>query len=210
MTNRILLAAALLALAGAVHAQLYRWVDDKGKVHFGDTPPSAAKGVQKGGEARPAAKSAAGAPAVAPNEPFELQLARKNHPVTLYSMPDCGAGCDEARSHLNRRGVPFAEISITDNDKFEEFKKTTGATGVPVMLVGSSIYKGFEALAYSSALDAAGYPKTGVLPPRKQAAPAAPAPTDKLADAPKPEEEQKPRGPYAPGGSAATPAARKR
>lgn len=43
MTSRLLwltlLSAALLTLSGAVHADLYRWVDDQGKVHYSDTPP---------------------------------------------------------------------------------------------------------------------------------------------------------------------------
>ena len=34
--------AALLA-ASAANAQVYRWVDDQGKVHYGERPPSGAK-----------------------------------------------------------------------------------------------------------------------------------------------------------------------
>ena len=44
-----LLAAVLAAGAACVQAQqIYRWTDDKGRVHLTDTPPPAsAKGVQK-------------------------------------------------------------------------------------------------------------------------------------------------------------------
>ena len=35
-----LLTAALLLGAGAAQAQLYRWVDGNGRVHYGDTPPT--------------------------------------------------------------------------------------------------------------------------------------------------------------------------
>ncbi len=35
--------AALLAAATAAHAQVYRWVDEQGKVHYGERPPSGAK-----------------------------------------------------------------------------------------------------------------------------------------------------------------------
>ena len=41
--------------------------------------------------------------------PFELQLAIKNAPVTLYTSPSCKEGCAAARDSLNKRGVPFAE-----------------------------------------------------------------------------------------------------
>ncbi|KVW96991.1 DUF4124 domain-containing protein [Thiobacillus denitrificans] len=33
------LAVALLLSAGAAHAQMYRWVDGNGRVHYSDTPP---------------------------------------------------------------------------------------------------------------------------------------------------------------------------
>ncbi len=34
------LAVALLLSAGAAHAQMYRWVDGNGRVHYSDTPPT--------------------------------------------------------------------------------------------------------------------------------------------------------------------------
>jgi hypothetical protein len=34
------LAVALLLSAGGAHAQLFRWVDGKGRVHYSDTPPT--------------------------------------------------------------------------------------------------------------------------------------------------------------------------
>ena len=33
------LMSAILFLSGVVHADLYRWVDENGKVHYTDTPP---------------------------------------------------------------------------------------------------------------------------------------------------------------------------
>lgn len=39
-TASSLLATALLLAAGASQAQLYRWVDGGGRVHYGDTPPT--------------------------------------------------------------------------------------------------------------------------------------------------------------------------
>src|SRR5262249_39661977 len=37
------LALAALLAAGAAHAQVYRWVDDQGKVHYRERPPAGAK-----------------------------------------------------------------------------------------------------------------------------------------------------------------------
>jgi hypothetical protein len=53
---RSLIAFSLLAFALIAQAQLYRWTDDKGKVHYSDAPPpSNAKQVQKQASGRPAA-----------------------------------------------------------------------------------------------------------------------------------------------------------
>lgn len=35
----LLLSAVLMVLSGAVQAELYRWVDENGRVHYTDTPP---------------------------------------------------------------------------------------------------------------------------------------------------------------------------
>ncbi|HLB13338.1 MAG TPA: DUF4124 domain-containing protein [Burkholderiales bacterium] len=38
--------AALLALAPAVHADVYKWIDDKGVVNYSNTPPASRKSVK--------------------------------------------------------------------------------------------------------------------------------------------------------------------
>ena len=40
--RRAIVLAALLATSAA-HAQVYRWVDEQGKVHYGERPPTGAK-----------------------------------------------------------------------------------------------------------------------------------------------------------------------
>ncbi len=189
--TRLLLAVLLLAL-GAAHAQqLYRWTDEKGRVHITDTPPpGSAKDVQK--------KAAVTGGADPGQMPFELAVAVKEFPVVLYTSPNCQVPCDSARQLLNRRGVPFREVSVTNTKQNEELTTVSGGNEVPTILVGRSVQRGFAQELYDSLLDAARYPKAGLLPPRAQAAPQPPAekPAAKPAAA---EEAPAPRGPYAPG-----------
>jgi glutaredoxin len=194
---RILIGAALLVVASTAAAQMYRWTDHTGKTHFTDTPPPAsARNVQRrsggGGAAEDSDNQA---------EPYSLQMARKKHPVKLYSAPGCGAACDEARKLLNSRGVPFAEVSVASESGIAELKNVVGSASVPALVVGGRVQKGFEEGAYHSALDSAGYPKAGILPPRRQAEPqppeGQPEPADKEADN-QGEETSGVRGPYAP------------
>ncbi|MDH3318816.1 MAG: glutaredoxin family protein [Betaproteobacteria bacterium] len=185
---RTVIFAVLLGAACAASAQLYRWTDDKGRVHVTDTPPPpSAKDVRKRAvDVTPAAASA--------NQPYAVQLAAKNYPVTLYTAPEC-APCGFARALLNQRGVPFREVSVSNEQQAEELKKSVGSLSVPAITVGTSVQKGFEQGAYHALLDNAGYPRTGILPPRSQAEPK-PAPPAPSGDAPPAEEPAV--GPYTP------------
>jgi hypothetical protein len=58
---RLLILALALALAGTATAQLYRWVDESGRVRYTDRPPPA--GVKSRTIAAPAAPSTPAAPA---------------------------------------------------------------------------------------------------------------------------------------------------
>ncbi|MGQ0546172.1 MAG: DUF4124 domain-containing protein [Betaproteobacteria bacterium] len=192
----------VLAAAAAAAQQLYRWTDEQGRVHITDTPPPpSARGVQKKAYQSGAAASD-GAPA-----PYELAVAMKDYPVTLYTSPICKEPCAAARAALNRRGVPFKEVQVWEETSNEELKKVSGSNQVPTLLVGRSVHKGFDQAAYDALLDSARYPRAGILPPRAQAAPALPegyVPPGERAEPPKaepvkPEAEEQPSGPYAPG-----------
>jgi len=181
---RCAILVVLAVASSTAAAQIYRWTDEKGKVHISDTPPPpGAKNVQK----RPATASQ-------PSEPDAQQ--GKKSTVTLFSTPACGESCNSARQLLNTRGVPFREVSVVDENSMEELMKMVGADAVPSLVVGTTVQQGFRVSAYHAMLDAAGYPKTGVLPPRSQQEPK-PAAQPDAAKA----EEERASGPYAPGAS---------
>jgi glutaredoxin len=167
---------ALLLLPALAQAQLYRWVDDKGKVHYSDQAPlPGAKNVQK-------QSTSVGQGSSAPL-PYALQQAVRNLPVTLYTSEVCKEACAQARELLDKRGVPYSEVSVNDEEGLTQLKKLSGGNVVPVLTVGQEVYKGFERGAFKAALDSAGYPTSSLLPPGvkagqlvgKAAAKAAPA-----------------------------------
>ena len=168
MKNAIVFAIFAAACAG-VHAEVYRWVDAQGKVHYSDEPPPASiKQVE-------IKKKSGGKPAEA-NLPYVLQQAIKNFPVTLYSSP-CGEGCKRASALLARRGIPYTEIDATDPATHDEIKAITGGeVEVPLLKVGNDSLRGFQEEKWNKSLDAAGYPQTAVSPARPPARPAKPAP----------------------------------
>jgi hypothetical protein len=176
MKNIIFFVTSLVvAITSAQAAQLYRWVDDKGNVEWRDTPPPPTAKKIETRTINPGTASTS-------DQPYSVQLAAKNFPVTLWTT-DCGEACTRAREHLARRGVPHT-IKNPQAD-FELFKKTSGGTEVPFLQIGNSKIKGYQEPAYDDALDFAGYPKTALVPMKPQPIPAVPAPKP-AADSTKP------------------------
>ena len=167
--------APLLLFPLLAQAQLYRWVDDQGKVHYSDrVPATGAKNVQK--------QSVSTAPGTSPL-PYTLQQAVKNFPVELYTSEACKDSCAQARELLNKRGVPYNEHTVADEADIAELKKVSGGSSVPVMTVGREVYKGYESGIYKLALDTAGYPASSLLPPGVEARKPVPKPARKTAPA---------------------------
>jgi len=105
MSKPLLAAVGLVALlfAAAASAQLYRWVDKDGKVHYTDTPPPAAAG--KSAQVRSGGGNVADTSAL----PYATQQAVRNYPVTIYTHETCKELCAAGRKLLQSRGVPFRE-----------------------------------------------------------------------------------------------------
>jgi glutaredoxin len=175
MKRSLLLIGLATALSGAVFAaQIYRWVDEKGNVEWRDTPPPAtAKKVEQ--------RRVGGSMIETSTQPYSVQVAAKNFPVTLWTTK-CGPACDQAKAHLTRRGVPYSERDPQTD--VEAFQKQTGSNEVPVLFVGKTQIKGYLASQYDAALDAAGYPSSApavAAKPIPAAKGAEPAPKDKPA-----------------------------
>jgi glutaredoxin len=175
-----ILALVLMVVVGTLHAgELYRWVDENGRVHYTDQPPPPqARNAQR--------KQLGNRPGEGP-VPFALQQAMKNFPVTLYVAEGCGEGCKAAVAYLNKRGVPFTQKDAQQEANATALMALTGGKlEVPVATVGSNVLRGYEESAWKTTLDAAGYPSTAVRPARAAAA-AKPAPAT-----PEPQAEPEP------------------
>lgn len=192
------LAIGFLLAATSVQAQLYKWVAPDGTVSYSDKPPpSNAAKVER--------KSYGGSGPSLDDLPFEVAAAAKGSPVTLYAGPNC-APCDFGRKMLTERGIPFSEKTVATNDDITQFNKATGATQLPVLMVGGKKQQGYSVDQWSSALTTAGYPTTNKLPKTYKNPPAEPlvaaaapaAPADK--SAPPPDNSPQPPAGTAPPG----------
>ena len=148
------LGVALLLCAGGASAQMYKWTDAKGVVHFSDQPPP-------GNARKVELKSFDDAARV--ELPYALAEAARNSPVVLYTTAPCES-CDQGRALLLQRGIPFAEKTVQSNEDQQKLKDAGSDGQLPLLMVGGSKRIGFEAGAWNEALTDAAYPLQRMLP----------------------------------------------
>jgi len=153
---RTFLFILLTGLTAFAHAQLYKWTDSEGRVHYSDLPqlPST-PGVEK----------ASLPPNVIQSNtmPYELLETSRKNPITLYTFATCGKPCALAQALLDKRGVPYT-VKNGETTHKAELQKLTGDTKMPIMVVGNKLLKsGYVEATWNRVLDDAGYPKSNPL-----------------------------------------------
>ncbi len=149
-----LLIVAALTVSTAQAEKLYKWVGKDGKVSYQDRPPPPDAGTVQ--ETDLSARRSAATAAT-----DEASDAVQNFPVVLYTVSNCGT-CDEARTYLKKRGVPFSEKNVGKNSALQkEMIEKVGQLSVPTIMVGSKVMSGYVQSLLAGELDQAGYPKAG-------------------------------------------------
>jgi glutaredoxin len=139
----ILLLVLVLAMAVPVAAQVYKWTDATGKVHYGDRPPDDAKNEQLK------------LPVTSYNGPVKVTdwaaVIRRRpppptpraHTVTMYSASWC-VHCKRARNYFNTNGIRFNEVDVEATEATRQEFADLGGGGVPLILVGDRGMRGFD------------------------------------------------------------------
>jgi glutaredoxin len=150
----------LLLMAGSAMAQgVYRHVDRNGVVSYSDQPPTAAAqpAASRGGTVNETAGT--GGTGI----PYELRQVVQRYPVTIYTGDDCPP-CATGRSMLITRGVPFDERTVKSQEDIAALQRLSGQTSLPLLTIATQQLKGYSDNEWSQYLDAAGYPKSSILP----------------------------------------------
>jgi len=179
---------ALLLVGGAFAAGLasaqVRTTGPDGRVTYTDRPPANQPARTVSPSSGPAGPGA--------GLPFEVQNAMNRFPVTLYTAEKCSP-CEDSRAYLRGRGIPYTELTISNEEDFAILKRLSPDNTVPVMTLGNAKQVGFSSTTWGTALDAAGYPQTSRLPatyknpPPKPAAPRPQTPPTAANNAPGPD-----------------------
>jgi glutaredoxin len=123
--------ASLVCTTNAL-AEIYRWTDAKGKVHFSDKP--SAKHKSKSVELRINTYESVS------YETSSLDTGKK---VIMYSATWCGV-CQKAKRYFQANRIPFKEYDIDKSSSAKRAFRKLGGKGVPVILVGKQRMNGFS------------------------------------------------------------------
>ena len=175
MKRGFLLCCAVLIMSLYVQAkaEIYKWTDDRGVVHFTDEMPSQDEAdvesmpsyqKRKGVESEPDTSSEqteetiesgdSYAPSIAESAKDDLAESEGYGPaeVELYTTDWCGY-CKKAIEFLESKGVPFREYDV-DKDKEAAKRKSAlgGGSGVPFAIINGKKIYGFSEELYENAL----------------------------------------------------------
>jgi glutaredoxin len=145
----LLLGMAALVSLPAI-AQLYRWTDDKGVIHYSDKAPekrdAKAVEIRINSYSGPATVASTGTPAAGAARPK----------VKMLATSWCGY-CARARAYLNSRGIPFEELDVEKSAQGKQEYRELKGRGVPIILVGNRRMNGYDQGRLEGMLRAAGY-----------------------------------------------------
>lgn len=139
----------MLSLATVSVAEVYKWTDAQGKVHYGDSPPP----EQKRQQVRIRIRSLGGPATVGT---VETAAPIRRDRVRLFGATWCGY-CKLAKAHLARRGIAYEDVDVEASDSGRREYEALGGRGVPIILVGRQRMDGFDAAGLDDMLARAGY-----------------------------------------------------
>ncbi|MDH3588495.1 MAG: glutaredoxin family protein [Gammaproteobacteria bacterium] len=73
-------------------------------------------------------------------------------PVTLYATKWCGY-CAKTRALFKKHNIPYTEHDIEDSSAAAQQMMAMGAYGVPVVIIGDTVIRGYQPSALLAALD---------------------------------------------------------
>ncbi|MFQ5995557.1 MAG: glutaredoxin domain-containing protein [Acidiferrobacterales bacterium] len=127
-------------------AQVSRWTDDHGQVHFSDRPPQAGNAQNVEVKSYTGTANISVVPGGYPTTTAQVQM---------LSATWCGV-CKKAKAYLKKLGVPFVEHDVERDDMGKREYKRLKGRGVPIILVGDRRMNGFSATKLEQMLRQAG------------------------------------------------------
>lgn len=146
-------AVILLVAVGVCWAEVYKYTDTNGELHFVDDISNVPKKYRKqlndtdsqGNvnvmDAAPAARRPQGR--TAQKEPEQQSVSSDSTSVEVFMTSWCGY-CKKMVRFLNEKGIPYTAYDIEKDSAAANTYKELGGKGVPVVRVGSHVVHGYS------------------------------------------------------------------
>lgn len=156
----------LIFFIGTSLAEIYKWVDDNGVMHFSDTQPahisdweeeqnpaSSNQTLQNSGLQKVKLDTDTISEILDQLEGDEEETEDKQQPaVELYVTSWC-PWCNKAKSFFISRGITFTEYNIEkDQEAARRMRSLTKSRGVPFAVINGRQIQGYSEADYSQAL----------------------------------------------------------
>jgi glutaredoxin len=137
---RKILFVFIILLPAVLCAEIYKMIDEKGRVVFTDKPTPKAEQI----EVRPNVNSADDLSKSAYSKANNIKRTVKQKTVVMYSTSWCGV-CTKARKHMKSEGIKLKEYDIEKDKNAHSKYVKLGGKGVPLITVGNQKMSGFSA-----------------------------------------------------------------
>ena len=130
----VLLTCALMLGGFAVNAEIFKWVDEQGKVHFTDNPPDDITTEEV--ELRINTYTSVEI------KPLVERLG-KSDKVVMYSATWCRT-CKKAKQYFQKNNIPYVSYDVEKNRIGKMDFKLLRGKSVPIIIIGNKRMNGFS------------------------------------------------------------------
>lgn len=134
LRSYIVIFMLLLSVAAPATAEIFKWTDEQGKVHFTDSPPKDQRVEQV--EVKVNTYTAVEI------TPVVERLGRKDK-VVMYSAAWCGI-CKKAKRYFQKKNISYIAYDIEKSRSGKRGYKLLKGKGVPIIIVGDKRMNGFN------------------------------------------------------------------
>lgn len=140
MNKAFLILLLSISFSTASLAEIYKWTDASGKVHYGDKPTQQAQKLE--------VNTKHSEPVV-----YEQAASPEHKEVIMYSTSWCGY-CRKARKYFTANSIPFTEYDVEKNRRAKREYDALGASGYPLILIGDQRMQGFSVAGFNRKYEA--------------------------------------------------------
>lgn len=154
---RWLIALVLILLTVSAQAEIYKWVDSEGVVHYS----SHASENSKSEDVTSRVQSSGNFVSEPPPEPSSTPADKKNDAstdsssLTVFTNLGCKE-CREVKAFLNARGIAYKEIDVSKDAEGKKQYQELGGKTFPFITVGDQQLNGFNKDQLENMLKTAG------------------------------------------------------